>query len=126
MLPAYTQRGFAEALHGQVPPALADPGEWVQASVPVLHGPAENAPWVEWLRQKIHPPYLPNQGNLCQGSGVGCGSLFCGRAGLIEGTAISEPSPRMISGWSPTFTFLRHELDNFGHCFSTIERARTC
>jgi hypothetical protein len=37
-----------------------DPGEWLQASVPVLHGPAENAPWVEWLRQKIHPPHLPN------------------------------------------------------------------
>jgi hypothetical protein len=38
----------------------ADPGEWLQASVPVLHGPAENAPWVQWLQQKIHPPYLPN------------------------------------------------------------------
>jgi hypothetical protein len=37
-----------------------DPGQWLQASVPVLHGPAENAPWVEWLRQMIHPPHLPN------------------------------------------------------------------
>jgi hypothetical protein len=34
----------------------ADRGEWLQASVPVLHGPAENAPWVERLRHKIHPP----------------------------------------------------------------------
>jgi hypothetical protein len=38
----------------------ADPGEWLQASVPVLHGPAENAPWVKWLHRKIHPPYLLN------------------------------------------------------------------
>jgi hypothetical protein len=37
-----------------------DPGQWLQASVPVLHGPAENAPWVQCLRQKIHPPHLPN------------------------------------------------------------------
>jgi hypothetical protein len=37
-----------------------DGGEWLQASVPVLHGPAENAAWVEWLRQMIHPPHLPN------------------------------------------------------------------
>ena len=34
--------------------------QWLQASVPVLHGPAENTPWVQWLRQKIHPPHLPN------------------------------------------------------------------
>ena len=38
----------------------ADHGEWLQASIPVLHGPAQNAPWVEWLRHKIHPPHLPN------------------------------------------------------------------
>ena len=37
-----------------------DDGEWLQASVPALHGPAENAAWVEWPRHKIHPPHLPN------------------------------------------------------------------
>jgi hypothetical protein len=37
----------------------ADQGEWLQASVPMLHGPAENAPWFEWLRHKIHPPHPP-------------------------------------------------------------------
>ena len=36
--------------------ARTDPGEWLQASAPALHGPAENAPWVEWLHQQIHPP----------------------------------------------------------------------
>jgi hypothetical protein len=37
-----------------------DLGDWLQASVPVLHGPAENDPWVQRLRQKIHPSHLPN------------------------------------------------------------------
>jgi hypothetical protein len=37
-----------------------DLGDWLQASVPVLHGPAENDPWVQRLRQKIHPAHLPN------------------------------------------------------------------
>jgi hypothetical protein len=37
-----------------------DGGEWLQDSVPALHGPAENAAWVERLRHKIHPPHLPN------------------------------------------------------------------
>lgn len=37
-----------------------DPGDWLQASVPALPGPAENAPWVQRLRRKIHPTYLPN------------------------------------------------------------------
>jgi len=37
-----------------------DPADWLQASVPALHGPAENAPWVQRLRRMIHQPYLPN------------------------------------------------------------------
>ena len=37
-----------------------DLGDWLQASVPVLHGSAENDPWVQRLRQKIHPSHLPN------------------------------------------------------------------
>jgi hypothetical protein len=37
-----------------------DPGQWLQASVPAFYGPAKNAPWVEWLRRKIHPTHLPN------------------------------------------------------------------
>jgi hypothetical protein len=37
-----------------------DPGAWLQASVPALHGPAENAPWVQRLRRKIHLTHLPN------------------------------------------------------------------
>ena len=41
-------------------PRRVDSGQWLQASIPALHGPAENAPWVQWLRQKIHPPHLPN------------------------------------------------------------------
>lgn len=42
------------------PPRRTDPGQWLQASIPALHGPAHNAPWVQRLRKKIHPPYLPN------------------------------------------------------------------
>jgi len=42
------------------PPRRSDPGQWLQASIPALHGPVENAPWVQRLRQMIHPPYLPN------------------------------------------------------------------
>jgi len=38
----------------------SDPGQWLQASLPALHGSARNPPWVQRLRQKIHPPYLPN------------------------------------------------------------------
>jgi hypothetical protein len=37
-----------------------DPTDWLQASVPALHGPAENAPWVQRLRRTIHHPHLPN------------------------------------------------------------------
>jgi hypothetical protein len=36
-----------------------DLSQWLQAPVPALHGPAENAPWVQRLRQLIHPPHLP-------------------------------------------------------------------
>ena len=42
------------------PPRRTDPGQWLQASLPALHGLAHNAPWVHRLRKKIHPPYLPN------------------------------------------------------------------
>ena len=38
----------------------SDPGDWLMASVPALYGPDENAPWVQRLRRKIHPPHLPN------------------------------------------------------------------
>lgn len=37
-----------------------DLGQWLQASVPALHGPAANKPWTQWLRHKIHPPHLLN------------------------------------------------------------------
>ena len=37
-----------------------DPGDWLQASVPALYGPDQNAPWVHRLRHMIHPPHLPN------------------------------------------------------------------
>ena len=37
-----------------------DPTDWLQASVPALRGPTENAPWVQRLRRKIHPIDLPN------------------------------------------------------------------
>ena len=47
--------------HSRHPPAQrTDPGVWLQASVPALHGPAKNAPWVHRLRRNIHPPHLPN------------------------------------------------------------------
>jgi hypothetical protein len=41
-------------------PRRSDPGQWLQTSLPALHGSAQNAPWVQRLRQKIHSPYLPN------------------------------------------------------------------
>jgi hypothetical protein len=36
------------------------PDQWLQAAVPALYGPAPNAPWVQSLRQLIHPINLPN------------------------------------------------------------------
>lgn len=42
------------------PPRRSDPGQWLRASIPALHGPAHNAPWAQRLRQNIHPPHLPN------------------------------------------------------------------
>jgi len=32
-----------------------DPGEWLQAAVPILHGPSASRPWPKALRQMIHP-----------------------------------------------------------------------
>lgn len=37
-----------------------DPGQWLQAPVPAIHGPSANTPWAQRLRQKIHPPHLLN------------------------------------------------------------------
>jgi hypothetical protein len=45
---------------GKPRPRRSNPGHWLQATLPALHGSAQNAPWVQRLRQKIHPPYLPN------------------------------------------------------------------
>jgi hypothetical protein len=36
------------------------PDQWLQAAVPAFHGPFPNAPWVQYLRQLIHPSHLPN------------------------------------------------------------------
>jgi hypothetical protein len=47
--------------HSRKPrPRRSDPGQWLQASIPALHGPSQNAPWMQRLRQKLHPPDLPN------------------------------------------------------------------
>lgn len=37
-----------------------DDGQWLQASLPALRGPASSAPWVQSLRRMAHSPYLPN------------------------------------------------------------------
>ena len=34
------------------------PGQWLQAAIPALYGPSPNAPWVQYLRQLIHPHLL--------------------------------------------------------------------
>jgi hypothetical protein len=34
------------------------PDQWLQANFPALYGPSPNAPWVQWLRQLIHPSHL--------------------------------------------------------------------
>jgi hypothetical protein len=45
---------------GKSRPRRTDHTQWLQSSVPALHGPAANAPWVQRLRQRIHPHHLPN------------------------------------------------------------------
>ena len=36
------------------------PDQWMQAAVPAFYGPSPNAPWVQYLRQLIHPTRLLN------------------------------------------------------------------
>jgi hypothetical protein len=36
------------------------PDQWMQAAVPAFYGPFPNAPWVQYLRQLIHPTHLLN------------------------------------------------------------------
>lgn len=36
------------------------PDQWLEAAVPALYGPSPNAPWVQSLRELVHPPHLPN------------------------------------------------------------------
>ena len=36
------------------------PDQWMQAAVPAFYGPFPNAPWVQYLRQLIHPNHLLN------------------------------------------------------------------
>lgn len=40
-------------------PHSSDPTQFLQASVPALHGPFPNKPWVQSLRHRIHPSHLP-------------------------------------------------------------------
>lgn len=58
-----------QQMHSQKPPPLptrhprSQPiasNQWLQASVPAFYGPFPNAPWVQYLRQLIHPSHLPN------------------------------------------------------------------
>jgi len=44
----------------QTRPGSTDPGQFLQAAVPALFGPFPNKPWVQWLRQLMHPSHLPN------------------------------------------------------------------
>ena len=44
----------------QTRPQSTDPTQYLQASVPALHGPFPNMPWVQWLRLLIHPSHLLN------------------------------------------------------------------
>lgn len=39
---------------------LITPDQWLQAAVPAFYGPSPNAPWVQYLRQLIHPTHLLN------------------------------------------------------------------
>ena len=41
-------------------PRNTDPCQYLHASVPSLYGPYLNRPWVQWLRQCIHPSHLLN------------------------------------------------------------------
>jgi len=41
-------------------PQCTDPGQFLQASVPTFYGPFPNKPWVQWIRNLIHPSHLPN------------------------------------------------------------------
>jgi hypothetical protein len=36
------------------------PDQWMQAAVPAFYGPSPNAPWVQYLRQLIHPAHRLN------------------------------------------------------------------
>jgi hypothetical protein len=54
-------RGYSK---GKFRRRRADLGERLRASVPALHWRADNAAWVDWLRQKIHAPRLPNRNSL--------------------------------------------------------------
>lgn len=36
------------------------PDQWLQAAVPAFYGPSPNAPWVQYLRQLVHPQRLLN------------------------------------------------------------------
>lgn len=36
------------------------PDQWLQAAIPALYGPSPNAPWIQYLRQLVHPPHLLN------------------------------------------------------------------
>jgi hypothetical protein len=40
--------------------AHSAPDQWLEAAVPALSGPAPNAPWVQCLRDLVHPPHLLN------------------------------------------------------------------
>ena len=44
----------------QLPSHHSEPSQWLHASLPILHGPSANAPWVQQLRRIVHPSDLLN------------------------------------------------------------------
>jgi hypothetical protein len=55
-----THREIPRKLRIQTRPQGTDPCQYLHASVPALHGPFPNKPWVQRLRQLIHPSHLLN------------------------------------------------------------------